>query len=926
MVDYYFFYGPTIDQVVAGYRTATGAAPMFPKWAYGLFQSKDKYGSQSELLAVKDGYRNNRIPLDVIVQDWDYWNPYSWGSHFMDEARYPSPATLMSNLHSANVHGMISIWPEYEYVASPRKAGDQDNYNALNAIGALYPSGGTHHFYDTFNASARTLVYRQIYDRLIGNYGWDGIWADNTEPQAYPDALNMRTVNTALGKGALSLNAYPLQHSKALYEGWRSVGPTGKRVYVLTRSAFAGQQRYATTCWSGDINSDFPTYARQIPAGLNFAIAGMPYWTTDIGGYWGHTTDWSTAANNELFTRWFQYGAFCPIFRIHGGGAREIYGNQWSATTKANLLAIDNLRYRLMPYIYSLASRVTSEGYTIMRPLVFDYQNDTNVFNLKDQFLFGPAFLVNPVTTVGATSRNAYFPAGTWYDFWTGATRGGGGTASVSAPLSQIPLFVKAGSIVPMGPMIQYATQSADPIELRVYRGRDGAFTLYEDEGDTFAYESNQSARIPITWNEAAQQLTIGARTGSFAGMQVNRTFNIVWVGAGRGTGVGVSTADQTVSYDGSAVVVSPTTASYTLAVTKAGTGAGTVASTPAGISCGSTCSASYASGTTVTLTASAGTGATFGGWSGACTGTAATCTVSMTAARSVTATFAGPQGGPVSINAGGAASGAFVADAYFSGGSTYSVTTTVDTSQLSGTIPPQSVLQTERYGEFTYTIPGLTAGSPYSVTLYFDEVYWTAAGQRTFDVAVNGATVLTAFDIFAAAGGTSRAVSRSFDITASATGQVVIAFTKGGGPDNPKVCGIAVAPRGGTSTGRLLGVQSSRCLDVPNASQSNGTKLTIWDCNGGTNQQWTQTATGAFQVYATKCLEFPSGTTAAGIQVQIWDCTGATNQQWRFNSDGTITSVATGLCLDVTGAGTANGTAVVVWTCNGGQNQRWTR
>jgi len=290
MVDYYFFYGPSIDQVVAGYRTATGAAPLFGKWAYGLFHSKDKYSSQTELLNVKNGYRNNNIPLDCIVQDWDYWTPYVWGSHFMDESRYPDPASLITQMHTANVHTMISIWPLYQ-TGTQRKTGELDNYNALDGIGALYPTSGTHHFYDTFNASARTLVYQQIYDRLLGKYGWDGIWADNTEPQAYPDPVNVRAANTALGKGALYINAYPLQHNKGLYERWRAIGPNGKRVYVLTRSGFAGQQRYATTCWSGDINSDFATYAKQVPAGLNYSLAGMPYWTTDIGGYWGHNVD-----------------------------------------------------------------------------------------------------------------------------------------------------------------------------------------------------------------------------------------------------------------------------------------------------------------------------------------------------------------------------------------------------------------------------------------------------------------------------------------------------------------------------------------------------------------------------------------------------------------------------------------------------------
>jgi alpha-D-xyloside xylohydrolase len=557
LVDYYFFYGPSIDHVISSYRTTTGAAPMFGKWAYGLFQSKDHYASTAELLGVKDSYRTNKIPVDAIVQDWDYWDPYAWGSHFMDETRFADPASLVTQMHAANIHLMISIWPLYQQVNSERKTGEMDNFNALNAINALLPTSGTHHFYDPFNAAARTLVYQQIYDRLLGKYGWDAIWADNTEPQAYPDPVNVHSATTAAGKGALVINAYPLEHNRALYEGWRKVGPSGKRVYVLTRSAFAGQQRYAAGVWSGDINSDFGTYVKQLPAGLNYALAGMPYWTTDIGGYFGASVNWSSAASNELFTRWFQFGAFCPTFRIHGQGARELYNGVWSASTKANLLAVDTLRYRLMPYIYSMASMVTRDGYTMMRHLVFDYPSDSNVFDIPDQFMFGPAFLVNPVMTAGATDRTVYFPAGTWYDFWTGAAVAGGSKKSVDAPLSHLPLFVRAGSIVPMGPNIQYATESADPLEIRVYRGKDATFTLYEDAGETYDYEQGQFSQIPITWNDSAKTLTVGARNGTYPGMLTSRTFNIVFVGDGHGTGVEVNaTGDQIIRYDGTEAVV----------------------------------------------------------------------------------------------------------------------------------------------------------------------------------------------------------------------------------------------------------------------------------------------------------------------------------------------------------------------------------
>lgn len=554
MVDYYFMYGPTIDQVISLYRTATGSVPLLPKWVYGLIHSKDTYRAQDEILAVKDGYRNNKIPLDCLVQDWTYWEPYGWGSHIMDPSRYPDPAKLVSDLHAANLHGMISIWPLYELRNNPPKmTGENDNYNALLSINALYPGNGAR-AYDTFKVEARTLVFQEIMARLLGKYDWDAIWADDTEPDVISD---WTTVTTAIGKGYLYENAYALQHSRGLYENWRKVGPTSKRVFVLTRSGFAGSQRFGSVNWSGDIGSDFVTLAREVPAGLGYVLSGMPYWASDIGGYFGHNLDWSTTQNNELFTRWFQFGAFCSLFRVHGGGARELYGKQWSATTKANLLLIDNLHYRLLPYIYSLAWKVTSENYTFMRPLVFDFQSDAKVYDIKDQFMYGPAFLVNPVTTAGATTRSVYLPAGTWYDFWTGTTKDGGSSSSVSAPLNRIPLFVRAGSIVPMGPMVQYSGESIDPLEIRIYKGANASFTLYEDEGDSYNYETGKSSIIKLTWDDAAQTLMIGARTGSYTGMPSSRTFNIVWVGADHGVGVDVTTtADQSIKYDGKEVTV----------------------------------------------------------------------------------------------------------------------------------------------------------------------------------------------------------------------------------------------------------------------------------------------------------------------------------------------------------------------------------
>jgi len=308
-VDYYFFYGPTFDQVIAAYRIATGGTPLFPKWAYGLFHSKDKYQSQTEILAVKDGYRNAKIPLDAIVQDWEYWLPKARGTHIMDPGRYPDPKAMVEQLHAANVHGMISIWPLYE-AKDPNTGVANPNFDAMKAAGFLLAPGTSgNQYYDTYSADARKLAWKQQNEQLVSKYNWDGIWADNTEPQDFPQySIDRDKADTALGKMALVINAYPLGHSQMVYDGWRSSGPKDKRVYILTRSAFVGQQRYATTMWSGDINCDFQTFGRQTPAGLNIAAAGIPYWTTDIGGYWGHPgrVDWTTAASNEEFTRWFQ--------------------------------------------------------------------------------------------------------------------------------------------------------------------------------------------------------------------------------------------------------------------------------------------------------------------------------------------------------------------------------------------------------------------------------------------------------------------------------------------------------------------------------------------------------------------------------------------------------------------------------------------
>jgi alpha-D-xyloside xylohydrolase len=548
MIDYYFLLGPEPDDIISNYRLASGKAPLFPKWAYGLFQSKDMYETDRELLNVVNKYRVAGIPLDCIVQDWRYWEPDYWGSHIMQPFKYPDPAAMIDSLHTLNVHTMISVWPVFDQRS--------ENYEAFNNIGAIYPNhGGNHHFYDAHNEQAREIYWNQVKSQLFGNYGWDAWWADNNEPEGYPDAFDRRDFMTAKGSGMTYYNTYPIHHVAGFYKGWRNDFPN-KRLFILSRSAFSGQQRYATAVWSGDIGNDWQTYKTQLSAGLNFCLAGMPYWTTDIGGYW--EVDWSIEGNQELMTRWLQYGAFCPIFRIHGKGEKALTNAEvFSPVTRDNLIKFDKLRYRLMPYIYSVGWMVTKDDYTMMRHLVMDYRTDNNVYNIDDQFLFGPSLLVNPVTAAGISQRNVYLPAGQWYDFWTGKNIVGGQTVSANAPLDILPIYVKAGAILPMAHEIQYANQAVDSLEIRVYRGADGAFVLYEDDGETNDYETGQFSEIPFIYNEDNQQLTIGQRNGNFNTMINNRIFKIVFVGENYGAGLNTPIAyDTIVHYTGNQVVV----------------------------------------------------------------------------------------------------------------------------------------------------------------------------------------------------------------------------------------------------------------------------------------------------------------------------------------------------------------------------------
>jgi alpha-D-xyloside xylohydrolase len=562
MIDYYFIYGPDFDRIIASYRYATGDAPMFPKWSFGLFQSQDRYKSQAEVLSVKDKYRNGKIPVDCIVQDWFYWEPNVIGSHVMWPERYPDPKAMVDELHQANIHAMISIWPVFSK--------GTNTYDQMAHSGGLtdilWDNAMTHipdSYYDAHSPQARELYWKQAYDSLVGRYGWDAWWVDQCEPDNGNNLDLRRKSNFAIGRGIDYMNTYALMHSTGLYKNWRR-DIQDKRAFFLTRQAFAGQQRNAATLWSSDITCTWRAYKSQVPQGINACTSGTPYWTSDIGGYhlkW-QAPDWSAPINRELFTRWFQFGTFSPIFRIHGKGERALFSDNWDAPMKSILLNYDNLRYRLLPYIYSLSWKVTSEGYTIMRSLAFDFREDAGIKSIPDQYMFGPAFLVNPVTERMYSlpngkdirkTRKVYLPkSANWFDFWTGKLIQGGQTIDAAAPIETIPLYIKAGSIVTMGPYLQYATEkAADPVEIRIYTGADAEFVLYEDENDTYNYEQGRYSTITMNWNETEKILTIGDRKGDFPGMLKERTFRIVRVGAKNGTGIEPARKAQEIKYTG---------------------------------------------------------------------------------------------------------------------------------------------------------------------------------------------------------------------------------------------------------------------------------------------------------------------------------------------------------------------------------------
>lgn len=574
-IDYYVLSSKNADMVLALWRDLTGQAPMFPRWVFGFWQSRERYKSQDELLDVVQKYRDLKVPLDGIVQDWQYWgkNPSSWNSTEFGNPGFPNPKKMVDDVHKLNAHIIISVWPSFgnkTAIYDEMKKGDL-LYDFIT-----YPKTPDVQVYDAFNPKARDIYWRYINKNLF-SLGIDGWWLDATEPDQLEPRPTDDLNKTYFGTFRKVRNAFPIESTGGVYEHQRKT-TSDKRVMILTRSAFAGQQRNGTINWSGDVRSRWKVFQNQIANGLNMSYCGIPYWNSDIGGFSSreYPLGISDPAYQELYVRWFQFGAFCPMMRSHGTFSfREIYQfgkkGDWAYDIQEKFI---NLRYRLLPYIYSTAWKVTSEAATFMKGLAMDFPTDKKVSDINNEYLFGESFLVCPVTDSLYTARTAdastvnfekvktkkvYLPAGAdWFDFWTGKKMAGGLEVEREVPMSIMPLYVKAGSIIPMGPFVQFASEKKhDNLEIRVYDGADADFTLYEDENDNYNYEKGKYSTIKFKWDNRDQKLTIENRKGNFDGMLKTRTFSIIRVNEKSGGDIQFTKSpSKVVKYDGSELVV----------------------------------------------------------------------------------------------------------------------------------------------------------------------------------------------------------------------------------------------------------------------------------------------------------------------------------------------------------------------------------
>ncbi|MGB8452552.1 MAG: TIM-barrel domain-containing protein [Anaerocolumna sp.] len=550
-MDYYFIHGGTMDGVIRGYRYLTGKAVMLPKWAFGFIQSQERYETAKELNDVVKEYRKRNIGLDCVVLDWCSWEGELWGQKTFDKERFADPTAMLDELHDNHANLMVSIWPNMSK--------DCDNYKEFEEEKLLLQASS---IYDPYKEKGRKFYWKQVREGLF-SHGTDAWWCDSSEPftpewnhlsKPEPITMYQEFYDTCSQYIPAQLtNSYGLFHARTMYEGQREV-TNEKRVVNLTRNGYTGQQRYGAILWSGDISATWTTYKRQITAGLNFCASGIPYWTLDIGAFfvkkgvqWFWEGDYDKGYDDfgyrELFTRWFQYGCFLPVFRSHGTDFRRelwYFGEEGNPFYEA-LIKVNHLRYQLMPYIYSIAARVWKDDYTMLRMLAFDFAEDARARELADQFLLGSSLMVCPVTAPmyydknskpiedSAKTREVYLPKGTgWYDFWTNEYYEGGQTITAEAPIDIIPLYVKAGSILPMTEFMKYVDEiPGAPVEIRVYAGKDAGFELYEDEGNSYRYEDGDYTITKMVWSEKDQELNISEPVGTYQGMINDREYKV---------------------------------------------------------------------------------------------------------------------------------------------------------------------------------------------------------------------------------------------------------------------------------------------------------------------------------------------------------------------------------------------------------------
>lgn len=563
--DYYFMYGGTPDGIIAQVRNLTGHAPMLPLWAYGFFQSKERYHTQEEHLGVLKKYRDLQVPIDCVIQDWRYWPEYhqtdsAWNSHSFDTERYPDPKKWADEIHKLNGKLMIVAWPGFG--PKTKQYRELDDKGMMMKFDTWPPRSGAKP-YDAFHPEARDIYWKYLNQGIFSYIGNDGWWLDSTEP----DHINRKEKDydqpTWAGSYRSVKNAYSLMHNKGIAAHQKATS-RDKRVVILTRSGFIGQQRYGSNTWSGDVTSTWDMLEKHIPAALNYTMMGIPNWNSDIGGFfagrWRKGGGTKNPEYQELYVRWMQFGAFCPMMRSHGTELpREIwqFGERgtWCFDAQEKMI---KLRYRLLPYIYSTSWNVSANDGTFMRPLFMDFAADKKVYDIGHEYLFGRSLLVAPVTRPHVKEWAVYLPQdAAWWDFWSNQKINGGQTVNRQVTKDILPLYVRAGSILPFGPDVQYATQKKwDNLEIRIYPGDDGTFTLYEDAFDNYDYENGACSVIRFSWDNSHRQLTIAAREGQFKGMLTHRKFRIVLVNEASGTGDKPMKITKTVTYTGKEKIV----------------------------------------------------------------------------------------------------------------------------------------------------------------------------------------------------------------------------------------------------------------------------------------------------------------------------------------------------------------------------------